>query len=118
MMNANDQTNGGTPPVVLATLGGLVSLPILHILTSPLGKVLNAHVAGWLFLGLFTVVPMSVAFLILYRSVWHREYSRSRRIASVLLSTCLVYCVDLMLAALLLLIACIMIGLTRAVGGN
>jgi hypothetical protein len=117
-MNANDQTNERTPPVVLAALGALLCLPIIRLVTSPMGRFVNIHVAEWLMFGSFVIIPTAVAFVILYRSSWHREYSVLRRIVSVLLSSCAVYCVDLLIAGALLLIACLMIGLTRSVGGN
>lgn len=117
-MNANDQTNERTPPVVLAALGGLLCLPLIRLVTAPVGWFLHSHVADWLMFGSFVLVPTAVAFVILYRSSWHREYPLLRRIASVFFSSCAVYCVDLVIAAVLLLIACLMIGLTRVPGGN
>ena len=117
-MNANDQTNDRTPPVVLAALGALLCLPVIRLATSPAGRFLNAHLANWLIFGSCVLVPTAVAFVILYRSSLHREYPVLRRIVSVLLSSCAVYCVDLLIAGMLLLIACLMIGLTRSVGGN
>lgn len=117
-MNAEGQTNESTPPVVLAALGGLLCLPVIRILTNPVGRFVNARLAEWIIVAAFVLVPTAVAFVILYRSSWHREYSKFRRVVSVLLSSCAVYCVDLVAAGGLLLIACLMIALTRAVGGN
>lgn len=117
-MNVEGKTNDDTPPVVLAVLGGLLCLPIIRILTNPVGRFVNARLAEWVILGTFVLVPMAVAFVILYRSSWHREYSRLRRVVSVLLSSCAVYFVDLVVAGVLLLIASLMIALTRSVGGN
>ena len=117
-MNPNEQTNGNTPPMAMAGLAGLVCLPLIWMAASPLWKLHNARLAEWLALASFVLIPMSVTFVVLYLSSWHRESPRVRRIVSMILSTCLVYCVDVLVAGLLVVMGCLAIALTRVVGGN
>jgi hypothetical protein len=117
-MNQNDSSGESPPPTVLAGLVGLVSLPAVHLALAPFATFLDIRWVGWLHLLLLAAVPMTVAFIILYRSSWHREFSKARRIVCLSASACLIYGIDLLTLALLVIVACLVVGLTRSIGGN
>jgi hypothetical protein len=117
-MNESEQAGESAPPMIRAGLACLVCLPLVWLSTSPLSRLHNARLAEWLALAVFTLIPISVTFAVLYLSPWHRESSKIRRIMAMILSSCAVYCIDLMVAGLLLVIGCLVVTLTRVVGGN
>ena len=117
-MNPGEQANEDAPPIGLAGVAGLIGLSAVGALL----QLLTSHVAGrwaeWLFPVLFVTVPTAVAFLILYRSSWHREFCKARRILFMTGSAGLVFGADLLVAGLMMVILCLVIGLTRSLGGN
>ena len=95
-----------------------MSLPVILLVSNPLISLLHARWAERLHLSLITFVPLAVAFFFLYRSSWHRESSTLRRILASLVSSCVIFGVDLVLVGILILLAGLVIGLGRSVGGN
>jgi hypothetical protein len=114
-MNPNEQTDKSTPPMVMAGLACLACLPVILLATLPIAWFPSIRWTGWV---LFTLIPISAAFFTLYLSSWHQEFSKARRISSMILSSCLIYCVDLVVVALLVGTGCLVLALTRVVGGN
>jgi len=117
-MNRNEQINGASAPFLIAGLACLASLPILYVATRPLLWVLHSHWVAWPVLTLFTFVPLSVSFLILYSSAWHRGSSPARRVFSAIFSSCLILGVDLLFIVFTVLVACLIVALSRTMGGN
>jgi hypothetical protein len=117
-MSKNEQMNGDVPPFFIAGFACLVCLPILYFATRPIIWMVHAAWLEWALLALFTAVPTSVAGIILYCSAWHEEFSKARRLASVIFSSCLIFGVDLLFIGLTVIIACLVAGLSRVMGGN
>lgn len=117
-MNRNEQINGNSAPFLMAGLACLVCLPIMYLTTRPLLGLLHGQGIEWLLLILFTFVPLSVTFLILYCSAWHRESPRARRLFSAIFSSCVIFGVDLLFVVFTVIVGCVIIALARACGGN
>jgi hypothetical protein len=117
-MNRNQEINGGSAPFLMAALACLVCLPIMYITTRPLLWVLHGQGVEWLLLSLFTTVPLLVTFLILYYSPWHRSSPRARRIFSSIFSACLIFGVDLLFVVFTVIVGCLIVALSRTMGGN
>ena len=115
IMDSDVPTEKSPSPVIMAGLACLISLPVILLATLPMARFHGIH---WVGSVLFTLIPLSTAFFTLYRSPWHPEFSKTRRIFSVLASSCLIYCIDLFAISLLIAVALIAITLTRVVGGN
>jgi hypothetical protein len=94
--NGNGQTNGNTPPIVLAGFGCLLCLPIVYLATRPVVWAIHAQWIYSLLAPLFILLPTSAAFVILYRSLWHREWARSKRVLSLILVSGLIFCAVLL----------------------
>src|ERR1700733_8075012 len=117
-MDDNEIVDGKVPPFLAAGVVCLLCLPIIFLGTRPLIWLLHARGAVWPLFTLWTLVPVSAAFVVLYRSAWHREWSRSRRVYSMIFSSCVIFGVDLLVAVMLLATGCLIAGLTRVMGGN
>jgi hypothetical protein len=102
----------------MASLAGLLCLSAIYLATRPLLLLLHTQWAVWPLLALFTLGPISVTFAVLYRSPWHQESPRVRRVISVILSSCVIFSVDLVAVGVLVLVGCLVIGLARSMGGN
>jgi hypothetical protein len=119
IMDDHEITDGKMPPFLIAGLGCLFCLPVIYLTTRPLFWLLHhARWVVWPFFTLWTLVPIMVAFVVLYRSAWHREWPRSRRIFSMIFSSCIIFGVDLVVVVMLLAAGCLIAGLTRVMGGN
>jgi hypothetical protein len=117
-MSRNEPLNGNGPLFLIAGLACLMCLPIIYLATRPVIWWLHVSWIGWPLLALFTILPLSVTFIILYCSAWHQEWSRIRRIVSVVLSSCVIFGVDLFLLILLVIAGSLVVGLARVMGGN
>lgn len=117
-MNDNEIVDEKTPPFMIAGLACLMCLPIIYLTTRLLIWLLHVQWLAWPLLAVWALVPIAVAFVVLYRSEWHREWSKVRRVFSILLSSCIILGMDLLVVVLLTAAGCLIIGLTRVVGGN
>jgi hypothetical protein len=59
----------------------------------------------WLLLLFFTVLPPSMAFIILYCHAWYLEWSRPKRVLIFALFSCVVYGADLLMMITILFMA-------------
>jgi hypothetical protein len=118
VMSKNERFNGEVPPFFLAGFACLACLPIIYLATRPVIWVLHVPWLEWLLLALFTTVPISVTGIVLYFSAWHRESPKFRRILSVILSSCLIFGVDLLFVGFMVIVGCLIVGLSRVMGGN
>lgn len=117
-MSDNEQMDEKAPLFLMAGIASLLCLPVVYLATRPLIWLLQARWAVWPLFTLWTFIPVSVAFVVLYRSDWHREWPRVRRIFSMILSSCIIFGVDLLVLGFLVAIGCLMLGLGRVMGGN
>jgi hypothetical protein len=117
-MDDNEIIDGKAPPFLIAGLVCLLCLPVIYLVTRPLIWLLHAHWAVWPLVTLWILIPAAAAFVVLYRSAWHREWPRNRRIFSVIFSSCVIFGVDLVVVVMLLAAGCLIAGLTRVMGGN
>jgi hypothetical protein len=117
-MNRNERTDENVPLFFTAGLACLICLPIIYLVTRPVVWWIRAPWTEWLLAPLFTLIPLSVVFIILYFSAWHREWTRATRILSTALSSCVIFGVDLLLIVLMTIVGCIVVGLARVMGGN
>jgi len=104
--------------MIIAGIACLLCLPMIFVLTRPVAWFVNAPWAGWLLLPFFTLAPIAVAYAVLSRSSWHRESPAARRVPSMIFSSCIIYAVDLIVIGLMLAATCLVVALTRVVGGN
>src|ERR1700722_10412730 len=109
-MSLDEKSNGNPPPLVLAGFACLAALPLIHLAILPVARFIHVQWAEWL---VFTLIPASAAFTVLYFSSWHQEFSRARRIYSGIVSSCVIYCVDLLVAGVLIAMGCLILALTR-----
>jgi len=116
-MSDNEPLNGKAPLFLIAGIACLLCLPGVYLATRPLIWLLHTRWAVWPLFTLWTFVPVSAAFMVLYLSGWHREWPKVRRIFSMILSSCIIFGVDLLLLVILVTAVCLVIGLGRAMGG-
>ena len=117
-MSRNEPFNENGPLFLLAGLACLMCLPIIYLATRPVIWWLHGPWSEWLLLPLFTILPLSVTFIILYWRAWHQEWPKIRLVVSVALSSCVIFGVDLFLVVLLMIAGGLIAGLARAMGGN
>ena len=117
-MSKNEYLNGDKAPLFIAGFACLGSFPIIYLATRPVIWMLHVAWLEWLLLPLFTAVPIIVTGIILYCSEWHQGLSKSRRLISVIASSCLIYGVDVLFIIFMVIIGCLITGLSRTMGGN
>lgn len=117
-MSNNEPMDKNVPPFFMAGLACLLCLPVMYLATRPLLWLLHERWTEWLLLTLFIAGPLTVTFIILYRSTWHQEFTRARRVLSMILSSCIIYGVDLLLLGFVITLGCVIFGLGRVLGGN
>jgi hypothetical protein len=103
MANNNDLEEN-TFAIIIAVISTLMSPFILFLVTRPMARILQAPWNEWLLAPLFTLVPMGFAFIILYHSAWHLEWSGLKRILLSLLLSCVIFGADALLVCYLALI--------------
>lgn len=118
IMSRNGEMNGNMPLFLTAGLGSLFCVPVIYLATRPVVWLLHMQWIAWLLAGLFILVPLAVTFIILYRSGWHEDSPKFRRILTTAFSSCVILGVDLIAVGALVAAVCLIIGLTRVVGGN
>jgi hypothetical protein len=88
-MKNNEPTEVSQPPIGIAAFACMVCLGVVYLAARPVVSWLHIWWAGVL---IYSVIPISVAFIILYRSSWHHELPRVKRILSMILSSCIIFC--------------------------
>jgi len=117
-MSRNEPINENGTLFFMAGLVCLACLPVIYFATRLVVWWVHMPWVPWLLVFLFILIPLAVTFIILYSSAWHQEWPRARRIVSAGLSSCMIFGVDLFVVALLVIMGCLIIGLTRVMGGN
>lgn len=115
---SRNEINENTPPLLMAGLTCLLCMPVVFLTTRPVIWLSNAPWVAWLLSSFFIVVPLLATFIVLYRSAWHDDLPQVRRIISVVLSSCAIFVADVLLVGAVLIIGCLIAGLSRVMGGN
>ena len=106
-MSNNEQAEERQPPIGIAGLACFVCLAVVYLATRPFIGFLDRWGIQWL---LYTSIPILIAFIILYRSSWHRELPTVTRTLSMLLSAVIIFVTALLFVALLMAGVCLFIG--------
>jgi hypothetical protein len=106
-INNNEQAGESQPPIGMAGFACLVCLAVIYMAANPVVSWLEVWWAGVL---IYSVIPTLVAFTILYRSSWHQELPRVTRILSMILSSCIIFCVALVVLVLMVVVASMFVG--------
>jgi hypothetical protein len=117
-MSDNEKLDEKMPLFLMAAVACFLCLPALYLATRPLIWLLHSRWAVWPLFTLWTFIPVLAAFVVLYRSAWHREWPRVQRIFSMIFSACIIFGVDMLFLAFLIVAACLVMGLGRVMGGN
>ena len=115
---SRNELNENTPPLLIAGLTCLLCMPVVLLTTRPVIWLSNAPWVTWLLGSFFIAVPLVVTFVVLYRSAWHNDVPQVRRVISVVLSSCVIFVADVLLVGAVLVIGCLIAGLSRVMGGN
>lgn len=91
VMDDNEQTPEVQSPlqrvIVIASIACFVSLTFIYWVARPAVELLEVR---WVELLVYAIIPISVTFIILYRSCWHREITGAARTCSLLLLSCII----------------------------
>jgi hypothetical protein len=103
----NKQTEASQPPIGIAGLACLICLAVIYFVANPVVSWLEVW---WAAVLIYSVIPISVAFTILYRSPWHREFAKPKRIFSMILSSCLIFCISFAVLGLIVALSAMFTG--------
>jgi hypothetical protein len=106
-MSNTEQTETSQPPIGIAGFSCFGCLAVVYLTTRPFIGFLDKWGIQWL---LYISIPILVAFIILYRSSWHRELPAVTRTLFMLLSAVIIFVAALLFAALLMAGVCMFIG--------
>ena len=98
-MSNYDETEDSQPPFGIAGFACLIFMAVIYYATEPM---LSQHFVWWGKLLIYCLASIAVAFTILYRSSWHRELQKVRRILILSLSACLVFGVTMLIVGLIM----------------
>jgi hypothetical protein len=90
----HEQTEVRQQAIGIAGFACLICFLAVYLAARPLVLWLSVWWAG---VPIYSVVPIGVAFVILYRSAWHEELPRVTRILSMILSSCIIFAADLLM---------------------
>lgn len=94
----DEQMEARQPPIGLAGFVCFAGQAVIYLATRPFIDYLDRWGIQWL---LYTSIPISVAFIILYRSSWHQELGRFTRVLSMLLSAFIIFCCALLIGGII-----------------
>ena len=98
-MNLNEQSPEVSSPTGFAFFACLVSTALLYVVARPVALVLHLWWARAL---VDSVIPLTIAFTILYCGGWHREMTRVARAFYMLWQSCLIFGGVLILAGVVI----------------
>ena len=105
-MDDNEQTPEVQSPsqraIVIASIACFISLIIFYWVARHAVELLEVRWIEWL---VYAIIPISVTFIILYRSCWHREITGAARTCSLLLISCIILGGDLIAVGAMLCMA-------------
>ena len=103
-LNRGEPETDGQPPVGLSILAGLVCYAPVFAAGRPAEALFGT---GWIELLHYPLLPVTVTFMILYRSCWHPEITGVPRTCSLLLISGLVFCGIFLATGMMLAIGCL-----------
>ncbi|MGA9452409.1 MAG: hypothetical protein WBW41_13820 [Verrucomicrobiia bacterium] len=115
VMNHSDQPSEFQLPIGVASFACLVCFAFIYLVARPAVLLLEVWWAEWL---AYALIPVSVAFIILYRSCWHPEMVRAARTSCLVLLSCIIFCSDLVFIGILIATLCVFVGLGRGEPGH
>jgi hypothetical protein len=90
-MDDDEQTPEVQSPLqrtfVMASIACFASLTVFYWGARRAVELIEVRWVEWL---VYAVIPISVTFIILYRSCWHREITGAARTCSLLLLSCII----------------------------
>lgn len=116
-MNRDEQMDENRTLFLAAGFVCLGSLAVACLAMRSVILLIHARWTAWLLPAVVTLIPLAMTFIILYCSAWHREFSKARRVVSMILSSCIIFSVDLLVMVVVVAAGCLMIGLGRAMEG-
>jgi hypothetical protein len=115
---SRNEIDENSSPMLIAGLACFLSLPVVYLTTRPVVWLFSAPWVAWLELGIFALAPVTVTSMVLYRCAWHDDRPRTRRILSTIFFACAIFGMVLFLLSAIALVACILAGTSRRMGGN
>jgi hypothetical protein len=116
-MDDNDQMPEVQSPlqraVVIASIACFASLTLFYWVARPAVELLEV---GWAEFLAYAILPITVTFIILYRSCWHREVTGIARTGSLLLLSCIILGSEVIVIGFMLCVA--MFCFNAIQGGN
>jgi hypothetical protein len=116
-MDNNGQSPEVQPPlqraVVMASIACFASLTFFYWVARPAVESIED---GWAEFMVYAIIPMTVTFIILYRSCWHREITGIARTGSLLLLSCIILGSEVIAVGFMLCVA--MFCFNAIQGGN
>ncbi len=109
-MNPDEPSAENQPPVGLASLACLVCLAIIYLAARPFVMLIEVWWAECL---VYSLVPITVTFIILHRSCWHRERAAVARTLSLFFFSCFIFVVVVFVIVATVVMASIYTGITR-----
>jgi hypothetical protein len=83
----------------------VMSLPVIYYATQPVILLFYEPWTPWFVISLYAVVPVVMAFNVLYCHPWYPKWSRPKRTILSLLLSCVIFGVDLLLIVFIILMA-------------
>ena len=87
-LNHSHQSSKTESPVMVAGVVSFISFAFIYWLD---GREVSSLGIWWAETLFYACIPVVLAFIILYRSSWHREMSRSARATLIGLLSCLIF---------------------------
>jgi len=100
-LNHSDQPPEAQSPLVASAMAALVSFVLVYWLDRPVVSLLRLW---WAELLAFAVIPILLAFVVLYRSSWHQDMRRAVRAVLVAAMSCTIFGVVVIIAAMAMVV--------------
>jgi len=88
IVNHGDQPATGHLPVAISAFACFVSWVFIYWVARPVVSLLQVW---WAELLVYALIPILLAFIIQYRSCWHREITGAARTLFLILSSCMIF---------------------------
>jgi hypothetical protein len=100
-LNHSDQPPEAHSPLVASFVAALFSFALIFGMDS---RFIGALPQWWAELLVYAVIPILLAFILLYRSSWHHEMRRATRALVLTVTSCTLFGAAVIVAALALLV--------------
>lgn len=110
-MDHDEPADGDSDLIGLAALFCYGCLQAAFWATRPLALKFPAPWSLWLITLLFTLLPVSATFILLYSSAWHHAWARPKRILLGILASCVIFIANIFFAVWMTVVTCLHHGL-------